>query len=130
MTREEKRTRLIRHLKYNRSIGADYLITDEDADEIIEALEQKRWIPVSEQLPELNRPLLVTAYHRVCYAYMISESGNWGYPVFRLHEMCGRSWVQETASHEPYSTGRIDAWMYLDMPEPYKMCGGDTDDDT
>lgn len=41
MTREEKRTRLIRHLKYNRSIGADYLITDEDADEIIEALEQE-----------------------------------------------------------------------------------------
>ena len=98
-------------------------------EEVIKALppvEQKQgWIPVSEQLPELNRPLLVTAYHRVCYAYMISESGNWGYPVFRLHEMCGRSWVQETASHEPYSTGRIDAWMYLDMPEPYKMCGGD-----
>ena len=41
MTREEKRTRLIRHLKYNRSIGADYLITDEDADEIIESLEQE-----------------------------------------------------------------------------------------
>ena len=89
-------------------------------------VEQKQgWIPVSEQLPELNRPLLVTAYHRVCYAYMISESGNWGYPVFRLHEMCGRSWVQETVSHEPYSTGRIDAWMYLDIPEPYKMCGGE-----
>lgn len=39
MTREE-RTKLIRHLKYNRSIGADYLITDEDTDEIIKALEQ------------------------------------------------------------------------------------------
>lgn len=40
MTREE-RTKLIKHLKYNRSIGADYLITDEDADEIIKALEQE-----------------------------------------------------------------------------------------
>lgn len=80
---------------------------------------EQKWIPVSERLPELNKPLLVTSYGRVCYAYMISESGNWGYPVFRLHEMCGRSWVQETISHEPYSTGRIDAWMYLDMPEPY-----------
>lgn len=40
MTREE-RTELIRHLKYNRSIGADYLITDKDADEIIKALEQE-----------------------------------------------------------------------------------------
>ena len=40
MTREE-RTKLINHLKYNRSIGADYLITDKDADEIIKALEQE-----------------------------------------------------------------------------------------
>lgn len=37
----EKRTRLIEHLKYIRSIGADYIITDEDADEIIKALEQE-----------------------------------------------------------------------------------------
>lgn len=88
----------------------------------IKALEQTTWIPVSEKLPELNRPLLVTAYHRVCYAHMISESGNYGYPVFRLHEIkySDRGWVQETISHEPYSKGRIDAWMYIDIPEPYK----------
>lgn len=40
MNREEKE-KLIRHLKYNREIGADYLITDKDADEIIKALEQE-----------------------------------------------------------------------------------------
>lgn len=40
MTRE-KREQLIRHLKYNLKIGADYLITDEDAVEIIKALEQE-----------------------------------------------------------------------------------------
>ena len=81
------------------------------------------WIPVSERLPELNKPLLVTAYHRVCYAHMISESGKYGYPVFRLHEIkdSDRGWVQETISHEPYSKGRIDAWMYIDIPEPYKV---------
>lgn len=39
MTREEKE-KLIRHLRYNLEIGADYLITDEDAVEIIKALEQ------------------------------------------------------------------------------------------
>ena len=39
MTRED-RIKLINHLKYNRSIGADYLITDNDADEIIKALEK------------------------------------------------------------------------------------------
>lgn len=84
---------------------------------------EQRWIPVSERLPELNKPLLVTAYHRVCYAHMISESGNYGYPVFRLHEIkdSDRGWVQETISHEPYSMGRIDAWMYIDIPEPYKV---------
>lgn len=40
MTREEKEE-LIRHLKYNMEIGADYLITDEDTVEIIKALEQE-----------------------------------------------------------------------------------------
>ena len=40
MTREE-RTKLIKHLKHDRSIGADYMITDKDADEIIRALEQE-----------------------------------------------------------------------------------------
>lgn len=80
------------------------------------------WIPVSERLPELNRPLLVTAYHRVYYGHLISESGNYGYPVFRIHGLGdkNRDWVQETMSHGPYSLGRIDAWMYLDIPEPYK----------
>ena len=36
----EKKEQLIRHLKYSLEIGADYLITDEDAVEIIMALEQ------------------------------------------------------------------------------------------
>ncbi len=40
MTRED-RLELIEYLKYNRSIGADYTITDEAADEIIKALEQE-----------------------------------------------------------------------------------------
>ncbi len=39
MTKDEKE-QLIRHLKYSQEIGADYLITDEDAVEIIKALEQ------------------------------------------------------------------------------------------
>ena len=92
-------------------------------DKAIETIEQTTWIPVSERLPELNRPLLVTTYHRVCYGHLISESGNYGYPVFRIHGLGDkdRNWVQETMSHEPYSLGRIEAWMYLDIPEPYKV---------
>jgi hypothetical protein len=81
-----------------------------------------QWIPVSERLPELNRPLLVTTYHRVYYGHLISKNGNFGYPVFRIHGLGdkNRDWVQETMSHEPYSLGRIDAWMYFDIPKPYK----------
>lgn len=40
MTRKD-RLELIKRLKYSRSIGADYTITDEDADEIIKVLEQE-----------------------------------------------------------------------------------------
>lgn len=108
--------------------GCDWFIDEEHAEVIKERIKaippaEPKWIPVSERLPELNKPLLVTAYHRVCYAHMISESGNYGYPVFRLHEIKDgdRAWVQETISHEPYSKGRIDAWMYIDIPEPYKV---------
>ena len=100
-----------------------------DLVEFLTTLNQEsRWIPVSERLPELNRPLLVTAYHRVYYGHLISENGNYGYPVFRIHGLGdkNRDWVQETMSHGPYSLGRIDAWMYLDIPEPYKpQKGGD-----
>ena len=35
------REKLIKYLKYNRSIGSYYVITDKDADEIIKALEQE-----------------------------------------------------------------------------------------
>lgn len=38
---EEEREELLKYLKYNRSIGADYSITDKDADEIIKVLEQE-----------------------------------------------------------------------------------------
>ena len=65
MTREE----IIKGLG---EISVCQIWEDEVIDEAIKALEQEpKWIPVSERLPELNKPLLVTAYHRVCYAHMI-----------------------------------------------------------
>lgn len=108
---------------YSTSEGCQY----DDITETIPPFDKTGWIPVSERLPELNRPLLVTAYHRVYYGHLISESGNYGYPVFRIHGLGdkNRDWVQETMSHGPYSLGRIDAWMYLDIPEPYKAEGGE-----
>ena len=62
MTRE-KRTELIRHLRYNRSIGADYLITDEDADEIIKALEQE---PCDDAI---SRQAAIEALWKALYEY-------------------------------------------------------------
>ncbi len=85
----------------------------------IKALEQEpKWIPVSERLPEINQRVLVTSYGRVCYAMMISEDDNSGYPVFRLQDSLNERVVCETTVHSKFTTGRITAWMPL--PKPYK----------
>ena len=100
---KEKKEQLIRHLKYNLEIGADYLITDEDAVEIIRALEQTRWIPVSERLPE--RDVDVLAYHR-------NESFDYQYV----------SWIDDYSGKWSGFIGNLSdevlAWQPL--PEKYK----------
>lgn len=95
MTREE-RTKLIKHLKYNRSIGADYTITDNEADEIIKALEQTLWIPVNEQLPKRD------GYYKV-----MEKSGRIGTYVFHKEgnskeywERCAVAWMPESYKAE------------------------------
>ena len=86
MTREE-RTKLIRHLKYNRSIGADYLITDKDADEIIKALEQQ---PCEDCVRELIRefdhkhPTLFADYMQEFNSHPISEIIEY---MWNMHEL-------------------------------------------
>ncbi|MBQ7265123.1 MAG: hypothetical protein IJS61_03405 [Firmicutes bacterium] len=40
MTRED-RTKLIKHLEFSRELGVTYVLTDDDVDEIIKALEQQ-----------------------------------------------------------------------------------------
>lgn len=77
-----------------------------------------KWIPCSEELPEVNQKVLVTAYGRVCYAQRTQRTEN-GYPVFRLQDSLYEKTVLETVSHGPYNTGRIDAWMPL--PEAYQI---------
>ena len=87
-------------------------------DMAIEALEQTRWIPVSEKLPEVYQRVLVTSYGRVCYAMMISADGNSGYPIFRLQDSLNERVICETTVHSKFTTNRIKAWMPL--PQPYK----------
>ena len=91
---------------------------EEAVNMAIEALEQTRWIPVSEKLPEVNQRVLVTSYGRVCYAMMTSADGNSGYPIFRLQDSLNEKVVCETTVHSEFTTSRIIAWMPL--PEPYK----------
>ena len=83
-------------------------------------LEQTRWIPVSERLPEIKQHVLLSCYGRVIYGRMISEDGNSGYPVFEICDSVGekRPIVLETTVHSEFTTSRIKAWMPL--PQPYK----------
>ena len=106
--------------------GIQALMHSEEVDRICARLireqpdivNDSRWIPVEEHFPEIGKRVLVTAYGRVCYAMMTSVDGNDGRPIFRLQDSLKEGVVCETVSHEPYSKGRIDAWMPL--PEPYK----------
>ena len=83
-------------------------------------LEQTKWIPVSERLPEIKQHVLLSCYGRVIYGRMISEDGNSGYPVFEICDSVGekRPIVLETTVHSEFTTSRIKAWMPL--PQPYK----------
>lgn len=96
MTKED-RLELIKNLKYSRSIG---VITDEDADEIIKALEQTRWIPVENGLPEPGEMVLVS-----CRAKNGRSSVNRAY----MDNNC--FW------HGSGSMSGVIAWQKL--PEPY-----------
>ena len=113
MTREEA----IDRLKEARA-GHKEFLSVETLNMAIKALEQTRWIPVSEKLPEINQRVLVTSYGRVCYAMMTSADGNSGYPVFKLQDSLNEKVVCETTVHSEFTTSRIKAWMPL--PQPYK----------
>lgn len=90
---------------------------EEAVNMAIQALEQTRWIPVSEKLPELCQRVLVTSYGRVCYAMMIGADWNSGYPIFKLQDSLNEKVVCETTVHSEFTTSRIIAWMPL--PQPY-----------
>lgn len=112
------------------SLKANPMVKVEDClyeafDLAIKALEQTRWIPVSERLPEIKQHVLLSCYGRVIYGRMISEDENSGYPVFEICDNVGekRPIVLETTVHSEYTTNRIKAWMPL--PQPYAESEGE-----
>ncbi|MBR3580751.1 MAG: DUF551 domain-containing protein [Lachnospiraceae bacterium] len=108
MTREEA----IRYLGVHSSTNGSGLCTDEQHYEAkqmaIKAIEQTRWIPCSERLPEEDGQYLITVkyVHVDGYDDIYAEHGEWG----------DGNWDMFCFGH----CGQVEtilAWMPL--PEPY-----------
>ena len=103
MTREEE---AIRRLSVYSSTNGSGLCTDEQHNEAkqiaIEAIEQTRWIPVSESLPEEDEWVLITFDDDIEIASL--DDDGWCYS-----SVGNDDWIAE---HPPV------AWMPL--PQPYK----------
>ena len=80
--------------------------------QIKEALEQTRWIPVSEKLPEKNMPCLVSV-GKLCFTEIAIYSDLMGTIDHKI-------FYQGDYGHENFVniTQYVIAWMPL--PEPYK----------
>ena len=71
----------------------------------IKALEQTRWIPVSERLPENHKRVIVfDVFDSIYIGEFIDDEENWG----------GKHFINEYGMHSK----SVEAWMPL--PEPYK----------
>jgi len=96
MTREEAIKQLEKNTQYKLN-GKDLVALDT----AIEALEQTRWIPVSERLPEDNIYVLVT-----------DDAG--GLATIGVDAM----YTDRRKNHGWYVSQKVTAWMPL--PQPYK----------
>ena len=80
-------------------------LTDDDneaLDMAIKALEQTRWIPVSERLPESDEE---------CHTFLVTDiNGNVTLSDFYL----------SLSNSEPYWSGMINVIAWMSLPQPYK----------
>ena len=77
-----------------------------DTKEIIKALAQTRWIPVSERLPEENKTVIASTKYGV-------------YPEAKYTKEYGWEWAYEAGADYWRDLEDVTAWMPL--PERYKI---------
>lgn len=111
MTNEETREILNILKEYERA----YQYSKEEVvgalDMAIQALEQQRWIPVSERLPEDGRTVLVW------FEYYRYGDYNRLFQTFGLSYAYGGHWSEFVNGESGWKDLRIIAWMPL--PQPY-----------
>lgn len=117
---EEKKEQLIRHLKYDLEIGADYLITDEDAVEIIKALEQqpnadcisRAYVEsIVEELENIcinGDDYILSLLSRIKNAPPVTPSRPKGHWIEHPHE-CGDNW-----QYPKYECSKCHIWVEYD----------------
>lgn len=81
-----------------------YALTNEECKQVIQALEQQRWIPVSERLPSKDGFYIATCDGEICGEEQ---------PFTGLAEFENRKWVDDEDDYQC-----VLAWMPL--PQPYK----------
>lgn len=105
--------RLKEVIKEVRSTIQPFLYDNEAIDYIIKALEQPKWIPVSERLPEDRKEKLVyLSSNRITIAKYSSR-------IIPLAPYKSMGWGYEPKYHFiDFETEEVIAWMPL--PDPYK----------
>jgi len=120
MTREEA---------WRRTKGYLYdVLSGEEADEIIKALEQTRWIPVSERLPKELEPVNITWVNHNPESYYadikdkpftatgVYFNGQW----YWWSTLCTDILAEYSHNYDDIIDDDIEITAWMPLPEPYK----------